>query len=88
LPLGCPDWRLGHILFIKRIKSTIFYDYAEGFDQVPHEKYTSTGIDLRMDMCIVNFIFPFDLGLRTIYKPETKNFEFQFLFGISINSLY
>jgi hypothetical protein len=46
LPLSYPDLRISHLLFIKRIKSTIFYDYAEGFDQAPHMKYSTTGLGL------------------------------------------
>ncbi len=87
-PISYPDWQLGHFLYIKRIKSTVFYDYAKGFDQQPYEKYSSTGIALRFDLSLFNFIAPFDVGMRTIYKPEERNFEFQFLFGIDLNSFY
>jgi hypothetical protein len=88
MPLFYPDWQIGPVLFIKRFKAAVFYDYARGMDQVPYKIYASTGLDLTMDLNILSFIAPFDTGLRAIYSPESGNFVFQFLFNVSINSIY
>jgi hypothetical protein len=88
LPLGYPDFQLGHLLYVKRVKATAFYNHAIIMDKLPHEHLISTGLDLRMDLNVVNFITAFDTGLRTIYFPQTRNFGFEFLFSIDLNSLY
>jgi hypothetical protein len=88
LPLLYPDWRISHLLFIKRIKATFFYDYAEGFDQTPHNKYSTAGLDLRLDLCPVNFLIPLDIGLRSGYMLENNKLAFQFLIDFNLDSMF
>jgi len=87
-PLLYPDFSLGPILFIKRVKTTLFYDHAIATTNNETIEFNSIGIDLTADMHILRFLAPFDLGLRTIYKPQHDSFVFEFLFALDINALY
>ena len=87
-PLLYPDLSLGPILFIKRVKTTLFYDHAIATTNNETIDFNSIGIDLTADMHILRFLAPFDLGLRTIYKPQSDSFAFEFLFALDINALY
>jgi hypothetical protein len=84
MPLFYPDWQLDHFLFIKRLKSSVFYDYAKTTNKV----FSSTGLDLTMDFTMFNFIAPFDAGLRSAYIPETGKLKFELLFALNLNSIY
>ena len=87
-PLACPDWRLGPVLYIKRIKAALFYDHAINLDQAGQPYYNSAGLDLTFDFHVVSFLAPFDAGVRCIYFPQTGTFDFTPLFRINLDSLY
>jgi hypothetical protein len=87
-PLFYPDWRLGPVLYIKRLKGAVFYDYAYGPASSPFADYSSAGLDLTMDIHVLSFFIPFEAGVRSIYKTGENTFVFQFLFYVNINSLY
>lgn len=88
MPLILPDWQIKHFLYIKRIKTAFFYDFAKSTEQVFPRYFSSTGLDLTMDFSLFNFIAPFDAGLRSAYIPETGKMKFQLLFTLNLNSLY
>ena len=82
LPVLYPDLNIGPIIYIKRLKANLFYDYAEGKSPAGINTYQSTGIELTADMHIFRLLFPFDLGVRYIYLPELKESKFEFMFSI------
>ncbi len=88
MPLFSPDWQLGHFIYIKRVKTAVFYDYAQSKDLMVPSVFSSTGIDLSMDFRLFNFVSPFDAGIRSIYIPETGQMKFQLLFSLNLNSIY
>ena len=81
MPLFSPDWQLGHFIYIKRVKTAVFYDYAQSKDLMVPSVFSSTGIDLSMDFRLFNFVSPFDAGIRSVYIPETGQMKFQLLFS-------
>jgi len=92
-PFWYPDLALGPVIYLKRLKASVFWDYATGENrdsknQLHREAYQSLGLDLTADMHVLRFLAPFDLGLRTIYLPDESEFKFQFLFSMDINSFY
>jgi hypothetical protein len=92
-PFWYPDLALGPVVYLKRLKANVFWDYASGEyrdskSQLHRETYQSLGLDLTADMHVLRFLAPFDLGLRTIYLPEESEFMFQFLFSMDVNSFY
>jgi hypothetical protein len=83
-PFLYPDLALGPFIYLKRLKANLFYDYAHSvFASVP-VYYQSTGVEISSDMNIIRFLFPFDLGIRVGYKPDTRKLFYDFLFSINV----
>ena len=87
---------LGKFAFIKRLKSALFYDYA--WLSVPardtngkvypnyHEfDMKSFGLELTSDLHVLRFFAPIEMGFRTIYRPDFRDFQFNLLFSIDFN---
>ncbi len=87
-PLAYPDMSIISIAYIKRLKGSVFFDYALGKNPNQEKAYNSVGFDLTADLHLLRFIAPFDMGLRTIYLPEENKFVFRFLFAIDYVDLY
>ncbi|MGE5424538.1 MAG: TolB family protein, partial [Syntrophothermus sp.] len=83
LPLINPDLSIGSVLYIKRIKLNLFADYAEEKEDTRWNYYRSTGAELTFDLHILRFIYPFELGVRSIYFPDDKTVAFEFLYSIN-----
>lgn len=88
LPLFYPDWRVGHLIYLKRFKSSLFIDYAESLNNQATERYLSQGMDLRADFGFLNIITPFDAGIRSAYLPYSGELKFVFLFSINFAGMY
>lgn len=88
LPLVYPDWNLGPVVYIQRLRTTLFWDHAYGEHINTNKTYNSLGIDLVGDTHIFRFIAPIEIGVRYIYFPENRSSTFQFLFGINFDSFY
>jgi len=86
LPVLYPDLNIGPIVYIKRLKANLFYDYAEGKSPAGINTYQSTGIELTADMHIFRLLFPFDMGVRYIYLPDLQQSRFEFLFSIDFSN--
>jgi hypothetical protein len=96
LPLFYPDYSFGKLVYIKRVKSSFFYDWAwlsipvldnQG-NIVPNDhvmKLQSLGFELTSDLHVLRFFAPIEIGFRTIYRPEYQDFQFNLLFSINFN---
>jgi hypothetical protein len=84
LPLFYPDLSLGSFLYLKRFKLNLFYDWAQGWTGDHVNKYQSTGSELTVDLHILRFLYPFDIGVRAIYFPDNATWGWQFLYAINI----
>lgn len=91
-PLTYPDLSIPQILYLKRIRTTLFADVAYGKDVIQFydnstEKKTgyfhSTGLDFLADFHIFRFLFPVSAGFRFMYI-ENNYAKIGFL--ISINT--
>ena len=87
MPLFYPEWQVGHLLYFKRFKTTVFYDFAKGDNQLP-QLISSIGLDLTSDFSFLNFIAPLDAGLRSIYIPDTGEMKFEILFSLNFGGMY
>lgn len=96
MPLFYPDASIGKLLYIKRVRSSVFYDYA--WLSVPamtnDHRYiynykqfelNSTGLDLSADFHVFHSIVPMQAGLRSIYLPQSNSMAFEFLFSVNFN---
>jgi hypothetical protein len=87
-PLFYPDWHLGPLLYMKRIKTAVFYDFMMAFDHPANTNYQSCGLDLSVDFHVFRWFVPFEAGLRTIFLPDESRWEFEFLYSVNIGDLY
>jgi hypothetical protein len=95
-PLFYPDFSIGRFTYVKRIKSSLFYDYAwlsipavdshgnvhTGYHQLG---FSSTGIELISDVHFFRFFVPFELGIRSYYRPDYRNWGFNLLLSANLN---
>lgn len=84
-PLAHPDWNLPGIVYLKRLKAGLFYDYGyEGAK--PHNfHYTAFGAELRADAHFFRFIAPVDIGGRLAWRPETGDFHTTLFLGVDFS---
>ena len=85
-PIICPDLSLSSLVYLKRIKLNLFYDYTDGKSDGEKSIYRSTGVETTFDCHFLRMIIPFDLGFRTIYKPDQKTLGFEFMFLMDFSS--
>jgi len=83
LPLICPDMRIGSLIYFKRFKANLFYDYAKGTTKI----YQSEGLELTTDVNLLRFIIPFDAGVRMSLSPDSSLPVFEFLINVNIGGL-
>jgi len=83
-PLFYPDFSAGSVLYFKRFKLNLFYDWAEGWDTGNLNRYMTTGAELTADLHILRFLYPFELGLRTMFFPITSTWGFEFMWAVNI----
>jgi hypothetical protein len=84
LPLFYPDWSLGSVMYIKRFKLNLFFDFAEGASPGVTTVTKSTGAELTADLHILRFQIPFELGVRSIFLPDSNSWAFEFLYAVSL----
>ncbi len=98
LPLIYPDFNIGKLAYIKRIKATVFYDYAwlsmplrDKNGNLHSNSITGTmksyGIELNSDLHILRFFAPIELGIRTVYRPDFNDFQANLLLSVNFNGL-
>lgn len=96
MPLFYPEWNLGSLVYLKRVKSALFFDSAFLEGDVYHDgsvvnkfqsTITSIGVELTGDANFLRFYAPVEIGCRASYLPENKNVYFDFLISIDFNSL-
>lgn len=96
-PIAYPDWNLGSLFYLKRIRGDVFLDYAYNstkqfeinFDDFNWENKNilSYGLELTADYHLLRMIFPLNSGIRVGYVPTEKRMFLNFVFGIDLNNL-
>jgi hypothetical protein len=93
LPLAYPDLSLEPLVYIKRIRANLWFDYLRGKDILVSEpepgliekEYISYGGDILVDFHPLRVYFPFSMGARISYVPESGTIVPEFLFTIDVN---
>ncbi len=85
-PVFYPDFSLSSLAYLKRVKANLFFDYAVGSHFGADETWQSTGVELFVDLHVLRFIAPLELGYRFIYRPDFKDVKSEFLFSVSFDS--
>ena len=88
LPVCYPDWKVGPVFYLKRIRAAGFYDMMVDFDTSPYTYLQSCGLDLTFEFHLFRLFVPLEAGLRSIYLPGDGRFVFEFLYSVNIGSLY
>jgi hypothetical protein len=83
LPLWYPDFSFGSLIYLKRLKLNLYYDWANGMNPGYVDTYQSLGGELTADFHFLRFVAPFEMGVRSIYYPGTGGWGFEFLYSIS-----
>lgn len=84
-PIFCPDWSIGSLIYIKRLRANLFYDYNQN-QQSENSKWTtqsSYGIDLNVDWNVLRFNFPLTTGVRLVQPIDYGKFQAEMLFSVS-----
>ncbi len=80
-----PDWSLGSVAYVKRLRSNLFFDLAAN-QRVEKDKWTtrsSAGVDLLLDWNVLQIEFPLTTGVRMIKPFEKNGISAEFLFSIA-----
>jgi hypothetical protein len=93
-PIAYPDWNLGAILYIKRLKANLFIDYAYSTYQTvnaqrtayiwPTDNSLSFGTEVTFDYHLLRTMFPLNTGVRLGYAPTENSMVFDLIFGIDL----
>jgi hypothetical protein len=87
-PVFYPDWHIGPVIYLKRLKAAVFYDHAWIFDTESDQSINSVGADLTLDFHLFRHFVPLEAGLRLIYFPETGKFGFEVLYRLNLEGIY
>ncbi len=67
LPVADPDWALGPVLYLKRIRANLFFDYGRGSNRQHAFLYRSAGAELTFESHFFSLPVPIEPGLRYVY---------------------
>ena len=84
LPLFYPDLSLGSLVYFKRFKLNLFFDWAQGWSGKQVNIYQSTGAEMTTDLHLLRFLYPFDLGVRAVFFPGDSSWGWEFLYTINL----
>jgi hypothetical protein len=100
MPLLYPDINLASIIYVKRIRGSVFYDYAYGKDNayftetnagmvfnyatVTGESFKSFGFEVMSDFHLFRSPFLISAGVQSAWKDTTAPPVFEFLLNIDI----
>lgn len=72
LPLAYPDLALDGILYIKRLRANLFYDYGIGQTNGASGQFSSGGVELMTDFHLFNLPVELEIGLRLSYRLRDR----------------
>jgi hypothetical protein len=93
MPLMYPDLNFPGILFLRRIRTSAFYDYARGsknhyLNPRSFRNYTETfksfGGDIMADFYLLRIPFMVSAGVQSTWKSINRTPEIEFVFNIDI----
>ncbi len=100
LPLAYPDFNVSSLLYLKRIRTGLFYDYASGpgnsfykntangliplYNHTYKESFRSFGFELMADFHILRIPFMISGGVQTAWKKISESPSFELLFNIDL----
>jgi hypothetical protein len=89
-PLFYPDWSMGSLLYIKRFRAGLHYEYAsiKSYESFRHD-FHFAGVSIRSDLHVLRFVAPVSLGCKALYNFQTQKISsVEFLYSINFDELY
>ena len=83
LPLFYPDFHLGGLLYIKRLRANVFYDFTEVRESQSDGHFNAAGLDLISDVHLFGLSTPVSAGIRSVYTFREGVPVFGFLFSVN-----
>jgi hypothetical protein len=95
LPLFYPDWNMGPLVYLKRVKMNAFFDYGYQKGKISDKNqnlfsykdaFTSFGAELSSDLHVLRFSAPLNLGIRLGYEDQTGSMFANFLISFNLSA--
>lgn len=71
-PFLYPDLALGSLLYIKRIRANVFYDYGVAYSVNHKTHFESTGIDVLFDFHPLSLPYELSFGIKGTYRLQDQ----------------
>lgn len=93
IPIAYPDFHLGNIIYVNRIRNTVFYDYAISNNLYNKEEreliegkdyFSSAGVELLADFYLLRIPVRLSAGLQASYLPFEKSSYFKLLLNMDV----
>jgi hypothetical protein len=98
MPLVYPDINLASLLYLKRIRTGLFYDYGKGSgnyhysissistkpEYIPSESFRSFGFELLADFHVLRIPYMISGGVQAAWKNFSEMPTFELLFNIDL----
>lgn len=88
-PIAYPDWSLGLLAKLQRLKANLFYDltygefrYLNQDGKDSNKLFEALGLDLTLDLNILTIPLLIDPGVRIIYHPATNEWMAEPIVGL------
>ena len=75
LPLGYTHWELGRLLYVQRLRATVFGDFAQGNDfrgTAAQLTYRNVGADVLVLFNVLRLRTPVEAGVRVVYRSAVQ----------------
>jgi hypothetical protein len=79
LPLWSPDFSIGPLAYIKRIRLGGFYDYLEGSWGADRNSFESVGGSVRFEFNVFRIRYPLEFGIQYAYKLKDNDYQISIL---------
>jgi hypothetical protein len=86
-PLAYPDFSIGSLLYLKRLRVALFADYLNYENTNSKQEFSSTGIELIADSHWLRLVTPISFGGRFVYSISEKSIHPEIIFSINFDSL-
>lgn len=94
-PLAYPDTNIGKLVYLKRIKANLFYDFIDlkgdfsndGKLYVLDKSFSSYGAEITADCHWFGFAAPLDMGVRMAYDKVNEDLNWAILLNINFSVL-
>lgn len=83
--IACPDFSIGPVMYIQRIRSNVFYDYNRN-QAKKHTSWvtqSSYGADVILDCNFLQIEFPVSVGARIIKPVDYGDLQVEGIFSVS-----